>query len=75
MNTTATTAAPTPRQRQLIDTIREMTAANGYRPTMREVARRWGCHWTLVHKLCRQARAKGLLTHDPRRPRSWRPVE
>jgi SOS-response transcriptional repressor LexA len=67
-----TTAAPTPRQRELVRTIAELTAANGYAPTFREIGRRWNCHWTNVAALARKCRARGLLVNEHGRARSWR---
>jgi hypothetical protein len=70
-----TRPAPTARQLEVVQAIAQLTAAEGYGPTLREVAGHLRCHWTNVAKLARKAQAAGLLEHEPGRARSWRVVK
>jgi repressor LexA len=64
----------TPRQRQFLGIIEQLTRARGFPPTVKEASRALGLHpsrgATLVWTLAR----KGVLTREPRIPRSLRVV-
>ncbi|MFL6139157.1 MAG: transcriptional repressor LexA [Frankiaceae bacterium] len=68
----------TPRQRRILEVIRELLERNGYPPTVREVGKAVGLTSTssVAHQLAMLER-KGFLRRDPNRPRAMeiRPAE
>ena len=61
----------TPRQRRVLDVIRESVDSRGYPPSMREIGERVGLtsSSSVSHQL-RVLEQKGLLRRDPNRPRA-----
>lgn len=61
----------TPRQRRVLDVIREAVAARGYPPSMREIGEAVGLtsSSSVAHQL-KVLQAKGYLRRDPNRPRA-----
>ncbi len=61
----------TPRQRRVLDVIRDSVERRGYPPSMREIGEAVGLTSvsSVSHQL-RQLQAKGLLRRDPNRPRA-----
>lgn len=72
MNTT-TDSPLTPRQLELLATIRRLTAARGVPPTLVETGAAMSppCHWTNVRSLARKCQRAGRLDYRPRTARSW----
>ncbi|MCE2727155.1 MAG: hypothetical protein LW698_10305 [Planctomycetaceae bacterium] len=67
-----TTPAITPRQRELLHTIKRLSAdAKGVPPTLRQIAGEMRIHWTAARKLAQRCEAAGHLRHTPRAARSW----
>jgi len=64
-------AGLTPRQRRVLDVIRESVETRGYPPAMREIGERVGLtsSSSVSHQL-RVLEAKGYLRRDPNRPRA-----
>ena len=62
----------TPRQRQLCQTVKQLTRERGYPPTFREAAVVLGIHHTRARMLAIEARARGHLDWSPRTSRSMR---
>lgn len=71
------TAGPlTDRQRELIETIKRLSAdANGVPPTLRDIGREMRIHWTAARKLAQRCESAGHLRHTRRAARSWVVVE
>lgn len=63
------------RQSQLIEAIQRFEAANGYRPSVREVARVMGLAPSRIQQLASSTEAKGALVRVPGVARSWRVVK
>jgi|GEM_PF-4665409 len=63
-----------PRQRQLVETIEQLTAARGWPPSMAEAAAAMQVHPSRVQQLARSTAAKGWLIREPRSARSWRVI-
>jgi SOS-response transcriptional repressor LexA len=63
------------RQSQLIEAIERFEQTNGYRPSMREVARVLGLAPSRVQQLATSTEAKGALVRVPGVARSWRVVK
>src|SRR5690348_7975097 len=61
----------TPRQRRVLDVIRDSVDSRGYPPSMREIGERVGLtsSSSVSHQL-RVLEQKGLLRRDPNRPRA-----
>lgn len=72
MPTTNAIRRLSPRQRQLVETIEQLTAANGWPPTAAEAAAAMQCHRSRVQQLARSTEEKGWLVRRPRAARSWR---
>ena len=49
------------RQRQLLDAVEQMTAANGYAPTMRELATAMAVSLTRIAQLMAACEEQGLI--------------
>jgi SOS-response transcriptional repressor LexA len=62
------------RQQDFIDVIRRFEQTNGYRPSLREVARVLGLAPSRVQQLAIRAEALGALVRVPGKARSWRVV-
>ena len=60
------------RQRQLLDAVEQMTAANGYAPTMRELAKAMAVSLTRIAQLMDSCEEQGLITRAPGICRSCR---
>jgi len=60
------------RQRQLLDAVEQMTAANGYAPTMRELATAMAVSLTRIAQLMDSCEEQGLITRAPGVCRSYR---
>jgi repressor LexA len=61
----------TPRQRKVLEVIRDQVRRNGYPPSVREIGEAVGLHSTssVAHQL-RALERKGYLRRDPNRPRA-----
>lgn len=71
MNATSTPTL-TDRQRELLSTIRRLTAARGgIPPTLKETGEAMRCHLTNVRMLARKCKRAGALDYRPRTARSW----
>lgn len=64
-----------PRQRQLVPTIEQLTADRGFPPTLTEAAAAMGLHPSRIHQLALTTERKGHLTREPKIARSWRVVK
>lgn len=62
------------RLRQILDAVEQMTAATGYPPTMRELARAMAVSLTRVAQLMAVCEQQGLITKVPGICRSYRVV-
>ena len=62
------------RQQQLLDTIEQMTAANGYAPTMRELAKSMAVSLTRIAQLMAACEEQGLIRKVPGSCRSYRVI-
>ena len=62
------------RQRQLLDAVEQMTEANGYPPTMREMAKRMGVSLTRIAQLMAACEEQGLISRVPGIARTWRVI-
>lgn len=62
------------RQKDFLEAIQRFEQANGYRPSMREVARVLGLAPSRVQRLAVRAEAMGALVRVPGKARSWRVV-
>jgi SOS-response transcriptional repressor LexA len=62
------------RLRQILDAVEQMTAANGYPPTMRELARAMAVSLTRVAQLMAVCEQQGLISKVPGICRSYRVV-
>lgn len=62
----------TPRQRAVLEAVRDLTADQGYPPSLREIGEAVGLSSTssVTHQVNTLQRA-GLLRRDPRRPRAY----
>ena len=60
------------RQRQLLDAVEQMTAANGYAPTLRELATAMAVSLTRIAQLMAACEEQGLITRAPGICRSYR---
>lgn len=65
----------TARQREVVATIGQLTAARGYPPTYSELATALGVTKTAVFESLRGLAAKGALTYVPQSARTLRLVE
>jgi SOS-response transcriptional repressor LexA len=63
-----------PRQRQLVETIEQLTAARGWPPSMAEAAAVMRVHRSRIQQLAQSTAAKGWLIREPRAARSWRVI-
>lgn len=63
------------RQLQLLSIITTFTAANGYAPSLADMADQLKLSGTRAHQLALRLEAQGRLTHTPRVSRSWRVVD
>lgn len=74
-----TTFIPAPllskRQSQLLEAIERFEAANGYKPSMREVSRVMGLAPSRIQQLASSTEAKGCLVRVPGVARSWQIVK
>jgi hypothetical protein len=62
----------TERQRELLETIKKLTAARGgVPPTLKEMGEVMQCHWTNAKSLAVKCQAAGRLEYRPRTARSW----
>ncbi len=62
----------TPRQRSVLEFIREYQASNGIAPSVREVCAHLGLKSPGgIHRILRVLEAKGYLTSSPGKKRSW----
>ena len=67
----AATAAPTARQRRILDFIARTVAERGYPPTVREIGEAVGLtSSSSVHAQLANLEARGLLHRDPTKPRA-----
>jgi len=62
------------RLRQILDAVEQMTAATGYPPTMRELARAMAVSLTRVAQLMAVCEQQGLISKVPGICRSYRVV-
>jgi SOS-response transcriptional repressor LexA len=62
------------RLRQLLDAVEQMTEANGYPPTMREMAKRMGVSLTRIAQLMAACEEQGLISRVPGIARTWRVI-
>ncbi len=60
------------RQRQLLDAVEQMTATNGYAPTMRELATAMAVSLTRISQLMAACEEQGLIRKVPGICRSYR---
>lgn len=66
---------PTKRQRQVVSAIEQLTAREGYPPTIREVADRLSTLPSNIHQILARLRLLGLVAWDPGRLRTLRVVK
>lgn len=64
-----------PRQEQLVEAVRRLTAQRGFSPSLAELARELGCSLCRAKSLADTAKARGFLLYEPRVARSYRVVE
>jgi len=62
------------RQRQLLDAVEQMTKANGYAPTMRELATAMAVSLTRIAQLMAACEEQGLIRRMPGICRSYRVI-
>ena len=62
------------RQRQLLHAVEQMTEANGYSPTLRELAKAMSVSLTWVAILMESCEQKGLIARVPGIARTWRVI-
>ena len=62
------------RQQQLLDAVEQMTAANGYPPTMRELATAMAVSLTRIAQLMAACEQQGFITKVPGISRTYRVV-
>jgi len=62
------------RQRQLLDAVEQMTEANGYPPTMREMAKRMGVSLTRIAQLMAACEQQGFIAKVPGISRTYRVI-
>jgi predicted ArsR family transcriptional regulator len=60
-------------QRNVYEAVEAFIVVNGYSPTVREIGGRLGLSAAVVHFHIGNLIAQGLLTHEPRSPRTLRP--
>lgn len=62
---------PTPKQKRILDFVKDYTTQNGYPPTVREIAKALGVksHSSIYSCLCR-LKQRGLITWVPHLPRT-----
>lgn len=63
-----------PRQRQLVCTIEQLTRERGFPPSMKEVAAVMNVHTSRISQLAAETAWKGAITRTPGCSRSWRVV-
>lgn len=61
-----------PRQRQLVTVIEQLTRDRGFPPTVAEAAREMGLHPSRIHQLALSTERKGFLAREPKMARAWR---
>ena len=66
---------PSPRERQLLRTVRSFTGKHGYPPSLRQIADAMAVSSSRAAGLAASCERHGLLTHDTGVSRSWRCVE
>lgn len=64
-----------PRQKQLCETIETLTAARGFSPSVRELARTMNVSIARVSQLVASSEAKGAVAREPGLARSIRVVK
>ena len=62
----------TPRQRDLVEAVRQFTAAHAYAPSLSDLGRELGVSRQHAQRLALEAADRGHLIHDPGTARSWR---
>jgi SOS-response transcriptional repressor LexA len=62
------------RQRQLLDAVEQMTAVNGYAPTLRELATAMAVSLTRIAQLMAACEEQGLISRVPGIARTWRVI-
>jgi len=60
------------RQQQLLDAVEQMTAANGYAPTLRELGKAMAVSLTRIAQLMAACEEQGLIRKVPGICRSYR---
>ena len=62
------------RQQQLLDAVEQMTEANGYPPTMRELATAMAVSLTRIAQLMAACEEQGFITKVPGISRTYRVI-
>jgi DNA-binding IclR family transcriptional regulator len=65
---------PTPAMRRAAEAVAAFRDRHGFCPAALDVALELGIERSWCHRLLTAAARRGLLEHDPRVPRSWRPA-
>ncbi len=65
----------TPKQKRIVDLIREAVRTNGFAPTMQELADTLGVNKVTVFEHVEALVRKGALTRQPHQSRSLRPTD
>lgn len=63
---------PTPRQLDFVAAVAELARDAGYGPSLQEIAARLRVSVTRAASLGAECKSRGLVSHEPRVPRSWR---
>jgi len=62
------------RQRQLLDAVERMTEANGFAPTLRELATAMELSLTRIAQLMESCQEQGLISGSSGIARTWRVI-